>query len=81
MAMVAAVESTPQYMPHMSSASAAVTGLAVPGLGDLLVRACSESLPGVSRVRGVAVGVTRGGDGAFAHDECGWVESGGVVFL
>ena len=43
--------------------------------------ACSESLPGVSRVRGVTVGVARGGDGALAHDECRCVESGGVVFL
>ena len=41
----------------------------LPGLGDLWPGACSESLATVSSVRGVAVGVVSGGEGALVHDK------------
>ena len=53
-----------------------------PGLGDLfLPAAISESLPIVSRVRGVAVGVVNGGEGVWFQVAWNWVGSEGVAFL
>lgn len=58
----------------------AIVAMAESGLGDLLTVSCSESLPTVSRVRGVAMGVVNGGDGDLvAHDK--WAESVVVAFL